>query len=295
VAKKVIRATSVPKIVALTVSNRWKKDMRLRLLQYPRILALSPHLDDAALSIGGTIAEAVKAGADVRVGTIFTADAPPAEFTSPIIAELNALWKLGPSPMVFRRSEDAAAMQVLGAGYVHGDLPDAIYRTDRNGDSVYPTRGSVFSAPSPQDKVAIALNLLFTKWLEEIEPDVILCPLAVGRHVDHVITSETFRNIALDRHLDVFLYEDLPYSTGRFPPELPDSVENALERTSWVVSHSEEISVDFSHKIASVKQYQSQLGGLFSDESGMEKTLSRYMSRDAPDGILYERMWAAPT
>lgn len=259
--------------------------------QSRRLLALSPHLDDAVLSIGGIIARATERGTDVIIGTVFTADAPPPTFTSPIIQELNALWKLGPSPVASRRREDAAAAQVLGARYIHGGLADSIYRTDRNGDSVYPTRQAIFSEPSKEDDIAVTLSKLLKDWIDENQPDLVLCPLAVGRHVDHVITSETFRTMALDRHVDVFLYEDLPYSTSLFPPGLTDTVEDALARTSWRVARPEHVSVDFSRKIASIKKYQSQINDLFSDESQMETVLAKYMSHGAEDGFS-ERIWA---
>lgn len=268
--------------------------MLSELHQSRRLLALSPHLDDAVLSIGGIIAQASERGADVIIGTIFTADAPPPTFTSPIIQELNALWKLGPSPVASRRREDAAAAQVLGARYLHGGLADSIYRTDRNGDSVYPTRRAIFSEPSTEDDIAATLTKLLKDWIDENQPDLVLCPLAVGRHVDHVITSETFRTVALDRHVDVFLYEDLPYSTGLFPPGLADSVEDALARTSWRVAHPERVSVDFARKIASIKKYESQINDLFSDEGQMETVLAKYMSYGPEDGFS-ERIWAAAT
>jgi LmbE family N-acetylglucosaminyl deacetylase len=261
-----------------------------RLLQSHRILALSPHLDDAALSIGGAIAQATESRADVIVATIFTGDAPPSTFTTPIIRELNARWRLGPSPMASRRSEDAAAIQILGARHIHGGLLDAIYRTDRNGNSIYPSRQAIFSKPSLEDGVAAALTRLMTDWIEEHRPDFVLCPLAVGRHVDHVITSETFRTVARDQRLDIYLYEDLPYSTGLFPPGLTDTVEAALARTNWRVAHSEQILVDFSRKIASVKEYKSQISDLFSDDRQMETALARYMS--CGDGVFCERIWA---
>lgn len=267
--------------------------MLAQLHQSRRLLVLSPHLDDAALSIGGAIAQATNGGTDVIIGTIFTAEAPSPTLTSPIIRELNAVWKLGPSPMACRRREDVAAVQVLGARYIHGGLLDAIYRTNRNGDSIYPTRQAIFSEPSPEDDIVIALRKLLTGWIEENQPDLILCPLAVGRHVDHAITSEAFRIVALYRHLNVFLYEDLPYSTGLFPPGLSDSVEAALARTSWRVAHSEPVFVDFPRKIASIKKYRSQIEGLFSDDRQMEMVLAQYMSHGAQDERLCERIWAA--
>jgi LmbE family N-acetylglucosaminyl deacetylase len=39
-----------------------------------RVVVVSPHLDDAALSLGGTLASAVRGGADARVVTVFAGD-----------------------------------------------------------------------------------------------------------------------------------------------------------------------------------------------------------------------------
>jgi hypothetical protein len=133
------------------------------------------------------------------------------------------------------------------------------------------------------------------EWIEDNQPDVVLCPLAIGRHVDHVITSDIFRAIAVERRLNVFLYEDLPYSTGLFPPGQPDSVEACLVRTSWRVAHSEQVAVDFARKIASLKKYRSQINDLFSDDRQMEMVLAKYMSYGVQDGAPSERVWAAST
>jgi LmbE family N-acetylglucosaminyl deacetylase len=222
--------------------------MPARIAESRRLLAISPHLDDVVLSVGGIVARMVESGADVFVATAFTADAPHPALSSPVIEELNKVWNLGPSPFGFRRREDVAAVSALGAQVVHGGLLDAIYRTDRERNCLYPTRSGVFSGPSDEDDISPALNKLFANWIEDLQPDALLCPLAVGRHVDHILTSQSVRTIAPGRNLNVFLYEDLPYSTGRFPPGFPDSVEAALGRTKWTVTDPETVSVDVSAK-----------------------------------------------
>jgi LmbE family N-acetylglucosaminyl deacetylase len=211
--------------------------MPARVTESRRLLAISPHLDDVALSVGGIVARTVENGADVVVATVFTADSPHPPMSSPVIEELNKLWNLGPSPMAFRRREDVAAVSALGAHVIHGGLVDAIYRTDDERNCLYPTRTGIFSGPSQEDDIFPALNKLFVSWIEDFQPDAILCPLTVGRHVDHAVTSESFRTVARGRNLNVFLYEDFPYSTGHFPPGFPDSVEAALGRTKWTVTH----------------------------------------------------------
>ena len=265
--------------------------MPARIADSRRLLAISPHLDDVVLSVGGIVARAAESGAEVFVATAFTADTPQPAPSSPAIEWLNKVWKLGPSPFAFRRTEDVAAVSALGAKVVHGGLLDAIYRTDRERNCLYPTRADIFSAPSGKDDIFLALNKLFADWIEDLQPDALLCPLAVGRHVDHVVTSESVRTVALGRNVSVFLYEDLPYSAGRFPPEFPDSVEAALDRTKWIVIDPETVPVDASAKIAAILKYDSQIAGLFADAAELQTVLKRYMASASPVGAFRERIW----
>ena len=117
----------------------------------------------------------------------------------------------------------------------------------------------------------------------------------MGRHVDHVVTSESFRSIALGRNLNVFLYEDLPYSTGRFPKGLPDSVEAALGRTKWTVTDPEKVSVDVFAKIDAILKYDSQIKDLFANAEELQIVLKRYMAAASPEGDFCETIWLAST
>jgi LmbE family N-acetylglucosaminyl deacetylase len=267
--------------------------MPARIAESRRLLAISPHLDDVVLSVGGIVARMAESGAEVFVATAFTADTPHPAPSSPVIEGLNKVWKLGPSPFAFRRTEDVAAVSALGAKVVHGGLLDAIYRTDRERNCLYPTRADIFSAPSGKDDIFPALNKLFADWIEDLQPDALLCPLAVERHVDHVVTSQSVRTVALGRKVNVFLYEDLPYSTGRFPPELPDSVAAALGRTKWIVTDPETVSVDMSAKIDAILKYDSQIAGLFADAGELQSVLRGYMA--GPEGDFRERIWLTST
>ena len=269
--------------------------MPARIADSRRLLVISPHLDDAVLSVGGIIALSVGGGGEVVVGTVFTADAPHPAISSPVIEELTKLWNLGPSPFAFRRSEDLAAVRALGARVIHGGLPDAIYRTDQAGNCLYPTRTDIFSPPSQKDDIASALDRLFADWIEDFQPDAVLCPLAVGRHVDHVITSESFRRIATGRNSTVFLFEDFPYSTGRFPPQFPDSVEAALRRSQWAIARPEAISVDVSAKIGAILKYASQIKDLFATVEELQIAVRRAMSSATARADFCETVWLTST
>lgn len=253
-----------------------------------RILVISPHLDDGVLSVGGIIERAVANGAEVTVATACTADAPAGARLSPFAVALHEFWGLGSTPFARRRQEDIVSATGLGARVLHGGLLDALYRTDAAGVALYATRQAIFSPPSERDSVGDALFRLLGGWMDETQPDLVLAPLAVGCHVDHVVTTNALRRLAAARPMAVALYEDMPYSTGLFPPTAPDSVEAALQRTAWRVMGSQEISVALPAKLAAIAAHASQIADIFPDGLDYRAVLEGYMRRD---GGYAERIW----
>ena len=76
------------------------------------LLVLSPHLDDAALSLGAHLYTLARRGVRVSVLTLATAD--PADGLSPLAEDLHRRWGLGADAMAVRRGEDLEACRVLG-------------------------------------------------------------------------------------------------------------------------------------------------------------------------------------
>src|SRR5690606_5209303 len=99
------------------------------------ILVVSPHLDDAVLSIGGSMWTWSRAGHRVLVATVFTAD-EPVEPPSAVAEHLHRLWG-GAGAMARRRAEDRAAAERLGIEVVHLELEDALHRLDHAGRALY--------------------------------------------------------------------------------------------------------------------------------------------------------------
>jgi LmbE family N-acetylglucosaminyl deacetylase len=178
---------------------------------------------------------------------------------------------------------------------LHGNLLDALYRADQAGDPLYPTRQSIFGPPSDRDHIGDALVELYDTWIGEFSPDLVLSPLGVGRHVDHIVTSNALRRVAMGRAMNVALYEDLPYATGLFPVAAPDSVEAALGRTSWRVTSPLVVSVDLPGKLAAIGAYASQIADIFPNGLAFGSVLDKYMRRDGADGAFGERIWYAAT
>lgn len=234
-------------------------------------LYLSPHLDDAVLSCGGTIAAQAAAGEPVRVVTLFAGDPPPGPL-SPFAAELHQRWGLGEAPTAGRRAEDERALYALGATLVHLPFPDAIYRTGPDGASLYPSREAIFGPPHPaearlMDDLARALAAL------NLPSQVRLyVPLGVGMHVDHVLTRRTAERWQ-PRGSELWYYEEYPYA------ESPDQVRTALGGSAW---HEQLIPLTPAHleaRIAAIACYTSQISSLFADLVDMRERVRTYAAR----------------
>jgi LmbE family N-acetylglucosaminyl deacetylase len=82
-----------------------------------------------------------------------------------------------------RRKEDNLAASIVGATTVHFDFLDCIYRRDQNGNWLY---SDIYMPPHEADasypaQIAEAIS-------SRLQPDdQLLCQLALGSHVDHVL------------------------------------------------------------------------------------------------------------
>ena len=99
-----------------------------------RTIVVSPHLDDAALSLGATIAQLSRAGRRVTIVTVFAGDVeserPAGAWDSQVSVHTE-----GEGARV-RRIEDLAACGVLGAKPVWLSFPDQDYAEARKVDNV---------------------------------------------------------------------------------------------------------------------------------------------------------------
>lgn len=143
------------------------------------IVAVAPTLADAVQSAGATLARHAAEGHPVLVVSVFTTDGDP---------------------------DDAIAAAALGlAGVVHLALDPAAdrgYAADRQHDGL--REGD--DAPKVAASVmAIALGRL--------EPDLILAPLGLTGHVDHLVVEHALDELQLPR----LRWLDLPYALRRTP------------------------------------------------------------------------------
>jgi hypothetical protein len=167
----------------------------------------------------------------VTVASVFS-NAGPLPWSIPAY---RTLAKYGRDPFALfevRRHEDLTVLRTIPARVAHLGYCDGLFRTRSGTDTSratrlgrlrsriprYPTfrwdlaRGRVArSDRGLADQVAVSL----TELAEQLGPEgaVIFAPLAIGRHVDHIIT----RNAAARLGLPVVYYSDFPYSESALP------------------------------------------------------------------------------
>jgi LmbE family N-acetylglucosaminyl deacetylase len=169
-----------------------------------RWIYLSPHLDDAVLSAGGLIYDQAQAGIPVEIWTFMCGYAPE-EAVSPFANLLHRMWGFSSAEETtrLRREEDQKAAAMLGAKILHLDFLDCIYRRGANGEWLY---SDVFAPPRPEDS-AIPSQIA-AEISAHLQPeDVLVCQLAVGSHVDHVLVRQGAELLGRSLRYDI----DVPY------------------------------------------------------------------------------------
>lgn len=188
------------------------------------LVVLSPHLDDAVLSCGALMAHA-RQHVPVTVVTLFTTGAPPPYTLSARRCLHRAGMRDAEELYAARRAEDEEVLTEMGVTWRHAGLTDGLFRrktpaghrTSRllpERQHVYPTyRGHLAAGRvSPHDidvlrAITRALQALDVPVASDGTGPLLLAPLAVGGHADHLLVR-TAAEVSLSR---VVYYSDFPY------------------------------------------------------------------------------------
>jgi LmbE family N-acetylglucosaminyl deacetylase len=231
-----------------------------------RVLAISPHLDDAVVSAGGRIFDLTASGHEVLVWTMFAKSAFPPY--SPLAQDLHDLWKLPDDPVGVRRLEDVRAVTHLGAEPRHSEFLDAIYRRAPAGWQF--SEGSSLYSPSEDADLHASLCQTVREALST-QPDLVLTAAAIGSHVDHVAVRDAVLTVCRDSGVPVRLWQDLPYSarTSQTPPVPPGVCLGTPERIPMS-------SAGWIAKCAAVACYASQLPALWPEDADFQVALAAH-------------------
>lgn len=253
-----------------------------------RHIYLQPHLDDAVLSAGGSIAFQVATGQNVLVVTVFGGGPASSNALGTFATQNQQRRGLSPNAeeaVDTRRTEDEAAVSLLGADTLWLTYPDALYRGN---PPFYTSDEALFGTVSSGDmQLDEVLAQLFLDIHERAPLAALYAPLGVGHHVDHQLCCSAADRLA-QRKINVKFYEDFPYVTR----------EGALEsrqKELGIPMEPElvEVSGHIPAKINAIAQYRTELPLLFGSEENMENAVQTYASsiRRTYPGIQIERFW----
>jgi LmbE family N-acetylglucosaminyl deacetylase len=240
-----------------------------------RFIYLSPHFDDAVLSCGGLIWEQNRRGIPVEIWTVCGGDAPMGPL-APLAQRCHQEWGTdgAEETLALRRREDREAARIVGAQVRHFSTPDCIYRRSPAGDPLYPEELSAPLSPWDSDldgKIAVELA-------GELElDDLLVCPLAVGGHPDHLLTRRAAERLARPLRY----YADIPYLLDH--PEAFEPAQAGMKSEHFPISKR-----GLAAWKTGIAAYSSQTTVLFHDPEKMRAAISAYWTRR--QGILLWRI-----
>jgi len=235
---------------------------------------ISPHLDDVVLSLGGLIWEQTTAGQDVSIWTICAGDPPPGKLSS-FAQSLHQRWEVGRDAIHERRDEDIGSCKRLGAGYLHFDIPDCIYRrSPRTGNFLYDSESSLWGEVHPDESDRIED---LSRKLREIVPvgANLVCPITIGHHVDHRFTRTAIEAAFQGETVNLYYYPDYPYVLNEALPLIKDGLKSCLYSLSpnailaWqdaIAHHQSQISTfweSIDEMRSAIQFYYEKMGGIW--------------------------------
>jgi LmbE family N-acetylglucosaminyl deacetylase len=225
-------------------------------------VALAPHPDDVAFSIGGLVG----ALALTRAACVVTVCGP-------------ATWAPGLPPgtapaeiAAIRDEEDERWCRLIGARRVALGFSDSSLRGFDDDTEL----------TDPPDAAAGEIGRAVRSTLLACAAACVLCPMALGGHVDHRIVRDAAVG-AVGPHGRIAFYEDLPYAVG-----LPEDAIAAAARTLGAPTPVViPLAQGIGAKLAIAAQYRSQLRPC--DERDIELHARAVGGRTGPA----ERIWLA--
>lgn len=251
---------------AAGILRRWRESSIIELVQpvsspsSPHLVVVEPHMDDAALSVGGRILHR-RGTCRITVLSVVRWS----NFTSYLVSgrefvNVNEISRM-------RGQESALAALLFGAEHCNLDWLDAplrLWPAEQWSSATvkqFSRAPQLFTnlLPDPEDVTLLADNLL--ERLEILKPDELWIPMGLGNHRDHRTTRSACL-MMLDRFRDRFggvrvsMYEDLPYAAA---PGHSDRILGLLStcgtRTARI---TEDISDVFEEKMRVISVYASQ-------------------------------------
>lgn len=204
-----------------------------------KIFILSPHIDDAAFCLTLNIAKFVTANLPVTLINCFTISA----FTT-IDCGVKGREKVS----LLRQKEDQEFNKLFNSeiNIINLDLLDA------------PLRNNYIHQFNQFNPAELDLIEKIKSFLAVNADGLILCPLALGNHIDHTLCVEAV--VQLHQNKQILFYEDLPYTARVSQEEINGHIED-LERKLSVklVNYTDGFKNSKIDKERAIRVYESQM------------------------------------
>lgn len=215
-----------------------------------RLIVISPHLDDAVLSVAGLLRAA---SARAKVLTVFT-EADPQHGMSWAQA---AGFADAREEHAARRLEDLRAMQYLGCGHVHAGLRSGEL-TDEAAQGLL--RGLLDNqAPEPSDALfllpAASGGTRPYTWFQKMRNRLLRIPFGAPAHPEHQQVRDQMWNALSSRLSRVGFYADLPYAWRQSDAKIQAELEARTAQPLEAIH----IRGDLKDKLAATGHYPSQM------------------------------------
>ena len=221
------------------------------------LFIISPHIDDAVLSLGGLIQDLTMKNEKVSILYVFTIS----QWTNPNAISGKKYDKDTISVTEIRKEEESAIAKRLAYDFDFMDFHDLPLRFTGNSSS----------------EVAMISEIINTIKKRITRDDQVFFPLGLDHH-DHIIIHKIGLDL-IDEGYQILFYEDLPYAAmGKHDHQ--KNYTNLIQKDFEPIS----IPIDIDVKIDLLKHYGSQ----------MSQTWLNHISTYAyslHDNKFYERFW----
>lgn len=245
----------------------------------PHRVVIEPHMDDAALSIGGSLLHRRSRG-----HTTILSVTQQSIFTSYFSSKRMFLNSCAITRI--REQESTLASELLGADHFSLGWPEAPLRYCPPDRWVLGTPAQLSELPQifcktlprKEEEELLAEELFET--LRNLAPDELWIPMGLGDHVDHTTTRRACFRMLSEAHsrfsgIGIYMYEDVPHKA--VVPEQADHIRDVLARQGTSLTRViEDITDVFEEKIRVVSVYGSQF-----KRSYMEPRVRSIADRDA--------------
>jgi LmbE family N-acetylglucosaminyl deacetylase len=254
--------------------------------QIERVIVLSPHLDDAALSCGGLLA-GMPAGLPRTVITICCGNpvprAPEPPPDAPAKAAGRARNRKGFATPEERRAEDRAAMASVGADCLQLGFADAVYRRSAvTGALIYERPRQKWVGPGVDDAPYMEeLFLILRRLCVNVGRVLLISPLGIGHHVDHVITAQVALRLS-SRVFRLLFYEDFPYVVDLQKGDGVGDPQTAMARLGVEPAARLWLPIDAERKARLIEHYVTQVPVLFGETARVREVIARRTHQGGP-------------